>query len=125
MSRWISDICPMTKVSSDSLCVRVQDLGPRGQVDPADMCPHFVFSSDPYGYNEKKRRRDNLMRMSGLSGRRETVHADNITPPWSVSSEAPGLSLGGPFSCLAMNRPKAVLQSTRSPIRKGKCFTWQ
>lgn len=30
-----------------------------------------------------------------------------------------GLSLGGPFACLAMNRPKAVPQSTMSHMRKG------
>ncbi|KAI3362940.1 hypothetical protein L3Q82_011614 [Scortum barcoo] len=47
---------------------------------------------DPYGYNEKKRRRENLMRISGLSG--------------------------GPFTGLAMNRPKAVSQSTLSHMRK-------
>lgn len=28
-----------------------------------------VFPSDPYGYNEKKRRREHLMKISGLSGK--------------------------------------------------------
>lgn len=31
---------------------------------------HVVFALDPYGYNEKKRRRENLMRISGLTGKR-------------------------------------------------------
>lgn len=30
---------------------------------------------DPYGYNEKKRRRENLMRMSALSSKREIIHS--------------------------------------------------
>lgn len=32
----------------------------------------FIFI-DPYGYNEKKRRRENIMRMSGLSSKRNSV----------------------------------------------------
>lgn len=29
----------------------------------------MFFPSDPYGYNEKKRRREHLMKISGLSGK--------------------------------------------------------
>ncbi|KAK5853659.1 hypothetical protein PBY51_014794 [Eleginops maclovinus] len=47
---------------------------------------------DPYGHNEKKRKREYLMRISGLSG--------------------------GPFTGLTMNRPKAVSTSTLSNMRK-------
>lgn len=50
------------------------------QLDSGDVCEHFVFSVDPYGYNEKKRRRENLMRISGLSGKRwSTTHAQYST----------------------------------------------
>lgn len=34
----------------------------------------FVFAPDPYGYNEKKRRRENLMKMSGLSSKTFASH---------------------------------------------------
>lgn len=33
----------------------------------------FLFSIDPYGYNEKKRRRENIMRISGLSSKRTSM----------------------------------------------------
>lgn len=68
----------MTKVSTDHhLCVigeqfpffHVQGLLPSSQLDSGDICGHFVLAIDPYGYNEKKRKRENLMRISGLSGK--------------------------------------------------------
>lgn len=40
-----------------------------------------------------------------------------------IVTKVSGLSLGGPFSGLAMNRPKAVSQSTMSHMRKGNLFT--
>lgn len=33
----------------------------------------FLILIDPYGYNEKKRRRENIMRISGLSSKRTSV----------------------------------------------------
>nr|XP_046257061.1 proto-oncogene c-Rel [Scatophagus argus] len=77
----------------ESVTVHMQLRRPSDQEvsEPMDF-RYLPDDKDPYGYNEKKRRRENLMRISGLSG--------------------------GPFACLAMNRPKAVPQSTMSHMRK-------
>ncbi|XP_070771843.1 proto-oncogene c-Rel [Enoplosus armatus] len=78
---------------AESLTVQMQLRRPSDQEvsEPMDF-RYLPDDKDPYGYNEKKRRRENLMRISGLSG--------------------------GPFAGLAMNRPKAVPQSTMSHMRK-------
>ncbi|XP_011601146.2 proto-oncogene c-Rel-like [Takifugu rubripes] len=71
----------------DSVTVHMQLRRPSDQEVSESMDFRYLpDDKDPYGYNEKKRRRENIMRISGLSS--------------------------GPFSCLAMNRPKAVSQST-------------
>ncbi|KAM8738758.1 proto-oncogene c-Rel [Acanthopagrus schlegelii] len=77
----------------ESVTVHMQLRRPSDQEvsEPMDF-RYLPDDKDPYGYNEKKRRRENLMRISGLTG--------------------------GPFSCLAMNRPKAVSQSTMNHMRK-------
>nr|WAQ14797.1 REL proto-oncogene NF-kB subunit [Lateolabrax maculatus] len=77
----------------ESVTVHMQLRRPSDQEvsEPMDF-RYLPDDKDPYGYNEKKRRRETLMRISGLSG--------------------------GPFSGLAMNRPKAVSQSTMSHMRK-------
>ncbi|KAF3708543.1 Nuclear factor NF-kappa-B p105 subunit DNA-binding factor KBF1 [Channa argus] len=74
------------------------------QLDADDECEHFVFALDPYGYNEKKRRREHLMKISGLSSF------------WS---------LDGPFAGLVMNRPKAVSQSTMAHMKKDLSNMYQ
>lgn len=77
----------------ESVTVHMQLRRPSDQEvsEPMDF-RYLPDDKDPYGYNEKKRRRENLMRLSGLSS--------------------------GPFACLGMNRPKAVPQSTMSHMRK-------
>ncbi|XP_051270623.1 proto-oncogene c-Rel [Dicentrarchus labrax] len=77
----------------ESVTVHMQLRRPSDQEvsEPMDF-RYLPDDKDPYGYNEKKRKRENLMRIPGLSG--------------------------GAFSCLAMNRPKAVSQSTLSHMRK-------
>uniref|UniRef100_UPI0037E7135E proto-oncogene c-Rel isoform X2 n=1 Tax=Semicossyphus pulcher TaxID=241346 RepID=UPI0037E7135E len=77
----------------ESVTVHMQLRRPSDQEvsEPMDF-RYLPDDKDPYGYNEKKRRRENLMRISGLSG--------------------------GPFAGLAMNRPKAVPQSTMGHMRK-------
>ncbi|KAM9345461.1 proto-oncogene c-Rel [Symphorus nematophorus] len=77
----------------ESITVHMQLRRPSDQEvsEPMDF-RYLPDDKDPYGYNEKKRKRENLMRISGLSG--------------------------GPFACLAVNRPKAVSQSTMSHMRK-------
>lgn len=75
----------MTKVSSDHISSLtqiigifvssgiVQELAHSSELDSGYK--HIVFAIDPYGYNEKKRRRDNLMRISGLSGKKSGIVA--------------------------------------------------
>ncbi|XP_068184152.1 proto-oncogene c-Rel isoform X2 [Antennarius striatus] len=77
----------------ESVTVHMQLRRPSDQEvsEPMDF-RYLPDDKDPYGYNVKKRKREDLMRISGLSG--------------------------GPFSCLPMNRPKAVPQSSRSHMRK-------
>ncbi|XP_076598321.1 proto-oncogene c-Rel [Chaetodon auriga] len=77
----------------ESVTVHMQLRRPSDQEvsEPMDF-RYLPDDKDPYGYNEKKRRRENLMRISGLSG--------------------------GPFASLAMNRPKAMSQSTMGHMRK-------
>ncbi|XP_070697317.1 proto-oncogene c-Rel [Pempheris klunzingeri] len=77
----------------ESVTVHMQLRRPSDQEvsEPMDF-RYLPDDKDPYGYNEKKRKRENLMRISGLSG--------------------------GPFAGLAMNRPKPVPQSTMSHMRK-------
>ncbi|KAG7999895.1 Proto-oncogene c-Rel [Nibea albiflora] len=67
----------------ESVTVHMQLRRPSDQEvsEPMDF-RYLPDDKDPYGYNEKKRKRENLMRISGLSG--------------------------GPFACLGVNRPKAV-----------------
>ncbi|XP_041645593.1 proto-oncogene c-Rel [Cheilinus undulatus] len=79
----------------ESVTVHMQLRRPSDQEvsEPMDF-RYLPDDKDPYGYNEKKRRRENLMRISGLSG--------------------------GPFAGLSMNRPKAVPQSTMGHIRKAE-----
>nr|XP_020478956.1 proto-oncogene c-Rel [Monopterus albus] len=78
---------------TESVTVHMQLRRPSDQEvsEPMDF-RYLPDDKDPYGYNEKKRRREHLMKISGLSG--------------------------GPFAGLAMNRPKAVPQSTMSHMRK-------
>uniref|UniRef100_A0A8C3B2X5 RHD domain-containing protein n=1 Tax=Cyclopterus lumpus TaxID=8103 RepID=A0A8C3B2X5_CYCLU len=77
----------------ESVTVQMQLRRPSDQeVSEAMDFRYLPDDKDPYGYNEKKRRREHLMRISGLSG--------------------------VPFSGLTMNRPKAVPQSTMSHMRK-------
>uniref|UniRef100_UPI003AAA7733 proto-oncogene c-Rel n=1 Tax=Centroberyx gerrardi TaxID=166262 RepID=UPI003AAA7733 len=69
-----------------SVTVRMQLRRPTDQEvsEPMDF-RYLPDDKDPYGCNEKKRRREHLMKISGLSA--------------------------GPFAGLAANRPKAVSQS--------------
>ncbi|XP_023281442.1 proto-oncogene c-Rel [Seriola lalandi dorsalis] len=78
---------------TESVTVQMQLRRPSDQEvsEPMDF-RYLPDDKDPYGYNEKKRRREHLMKISGLQG--------------------------GPFAGLAMNRPKAVPQSTMSHMRK-------
>uniref|UniRef100_A0A7N8YDX4 REL proto-onco, NF-kB subunit n=1 Tax=Mastacembelus armatus TaxID=205130 RepID=A0A7N8YDX4_9TELE len=78
---------------TESVTVHMQLRRPSDQEvsEPMDF-RYLPDDKDPYGYNEKKRRREHLMKISALSG--------------------------GPFVGLAMNRPKAVPQSTMSSMRK-------
>ncbi|XP_018550151.1 proto-oncogene c-Rel [Lates calcarifer] len=78
---------------TESVTVHMQLRRPSDQEvsEPMDF-RYLPDDKDPYGYNEKKRRREHLMKISGLSG--------------------------GPFAGLAMNRPKAVAQSSMSHMRK-------
>ncbi|XP_062256948.1 proto-oncogene c-Rel [Platichthys flesus] len=78
---------------TESVTVHMQLRRPSDQeVSESMEFRYLPDDKDPYGYNEKKRRREHLMKMSGLSG--------------------------GPFSGLALNRPKAVSQTTMSQMRK-------
>ncbi|XP_054456392.1 proto-oncogene c-Rel [Anoplopoma fimbria] len=78
---------------TESVTVHMQLRRPSDQEvsEPMDF-RYLPDDKDPYGYNEKKRRREHLMRISGLSG--------------------------APFPGLTMNRPKAVPQSTLTHMRK-------
>ncbi|XP_008274737.1 proto-oncogene c-Rel [Stegastes partitus] len=78
---------------TESVTVHMQLRRPSDQEvsEPMDF-RYLPDDKDPYGYNEKKRRREHLIKMSGLSG--------------------------APFSGLSMGRPKAVSQSTMSHMRK-------
>ncbi|KAK9541928.1 hypothetical protein VZT92_001939 [Zoarces viviparus] len=77
---------------TESVTVHMQLRRPSDQeVSEAMDFRYLPDDKDPYGYNEKKRRREHLMRISGLSG--------------------------VPFTGL-INRPKAVPQSTMSHMRK-------
>uniref|UniRef100_A0A3Q0RVK7 REL proto-onco, NF-kB subunit n=1 Tax=Amphilophus citrinellus TaxID=61819 RepID=A0A3Q0RVK7_AMPCI len=78
---------------TDSVTVHMQLRRPSDQEvsEPMDF-RYLPDDKDPYGYNEKKRRREHLMKISGLSG--------------------------GSFSGLTMNRPKAVPQSTMSHMKR-------
>ncbi|XP_044229300.1 proto-oncogene c-Rel [Thunnus albacares] len=75
---------------TDSVTVHMQLRRPSDQEvsEPLDF-RYLPDDKDPYGYNEKKRRRGNLMKMSA-----------------------------GHFVGLAMNRPKAVPHSTMSHMQK-------
>ncbi|XP_074532651.1 proto-oncogene c-Rel isoform X2 [Halichoeres trimaculatus] len=77
----------------ESITVQMQLRRPSDQEvsEPMDF-RYLPDDKDPYGCNEKKRRRENVIRMSGLTG--------------------------GAFAGLAMNRPKAVPQSTMGHMRK-------
>ncbi|XP_069030913.1 proto-oncogene c-Rel-like [Embiotoca jacksoni] len=78
---------------TESVTVQMQLRRPSDQeVSEAMDFRYLPDDKDPYGYNEKKRRREHLMKLSGLSV--------------------------GPFAGLAMNRPKAVPQSSMSHMRK-------
>ncbi|XP_031139994.1 proto-oncogene c-Rel [Sander lucioperca] len=78
---------------TESVTVQMQLRRPSDQEvsEPMDF-RYLPDDKDPYGYNAKKRSREHLMRISGLSG--------------------------GHFAGLAMNRPKAVPQTTMSHMRK-------
>uniref|UniRef100_A0A673AED4 RHD domain-containing protein n=1 Tax=Sphaeramia orbicularis TaxID=375764 RepID=A0A673AED4_9TELE len=78
---------------TESVTVHMQLRRPSDQEvsEPMDF-RYLPDDKDPYGYNEKKRRREHLIKISALST--------------------------GPFSSLAMNRPKAVPQTTMSHMRK-------
>ncbi|XP_020502662.1 LOW QUALITY PROTEIN: proto-oncogene c-Rel [Labrus bergylta] len=78
----------------ESITVQMQLRRPSDQEvsEPLDF-RYLPDDKDPYGYNEKKRKRENLMRISGLPG--------------------------GPFAGLSMNRPKAFPQSTMGHMRKA------
>ncbi|XP_042358572.1 proto-oncogene c-Rel [Plectropomus leopardus] len=78
---------------TESVTVHMQLRRPSDQEvsEPMDF-RYLPDDKDPYGYNEKKRRREHLMKISGLTG--------------------------GPFVGLSMNRPKAVPQSHISHMRK-------
>ncbi|XP_029963151.1 proto-oncogene c-Rel-like isoform X1 [Salarias fasciatus] len=78
---------------TESVTVQMQLRRPSDQEvsQPMDF-RYLPDDKDPYGYNEKKRRREHLMKISGLSG--------------------------NPFSGLAMNRQKVVPQSTMNHMRK-------
>ncbi|KAK2823939.1 hypothetical protein Q5P01_021114 [Channa striata] len=78
---------------TESVTVHMQLRRPSDQEvsEPMDF-RYLPDDKDPYGYNEKKRRREHLMKMSGLS---------------SV-----------PFPGLGMNRPKAMSHSTMNHMRK-------
>lgn len=116
------------------LLCRFQDVGPSSRLDSDWYVWIFVFALDPYGYNEKKRRRENLMKMSGLSSKRCVTHLiwfnmyKNVLLYFSKCvcflTEVSALSLGGHFPGLAMNRPKAVSQSTMSHMRKGNLLNF-
>lgn len=110
------------------------------QIQTFEMFAHVFL--DPYGYNEKKRRRENLMRMSALSSKSFLHSAATATHAKSqrasgrkgVCPSRPGVShvsvctewlcvwlpAGGSFPTLIMNRPKAVPQSTLSSMRHSK-----
>uniref|UniRef100_A0AAQ4RG11 REL proto-onco, NF-kB subunit n=1 Tax=Gasterosteus aculeatus aculeatus TaxID=481459 RepID=A0AAQ4RG11_GASAC len=78
---------------TESASVHMQLRRPSDQEvsEPMDF-RYLPDNKDPYGYNEKKRKREQLMRISGLSG--------------------------VPFNSLTMNRPKAVPQTTMTYMRK-------
>ncbi|XP_040905510.1 proto-oncogene c-Rel [Toxotes jaculatrix] len=77
---------------TESVTVHMQLRRPSDQEvsEPMDF-RYLPDDKDPYGYNEKKRRREHLMKI-GLSG--------------------------ATFAGLSMNRPKAVPQSTMTHMRK-------
>ncbi|XP_008319643.2 proto-oncogene c-Rel isoform X1 [Cynoglossus semilaevis] len=77
---------------TEAVTVRMQLRRPSDQEvsEPMDF-RYLPDDKDPYGYNEKKRKREHLMKFSGLSG--------------------------GAFAG-ALNRPKAVAQSSLSHLRK-------
>ncbi|XP_028983350.1 proto-oncogene c-Rel [Betta splendens] len=79
---------------TESVTVHMQLRRPSDQEvsEPMDF-RYLPDDKDPYGYNEKKRRRENLMKMTGLS----SGHFAGLQP---------------------MNRPKAVSQSTLGHMRK-------
>lgn len=62
----------MIKVSRGHfLPVTSELVGHVGRVPAETIINYFFFIfTDPYGYNEKKRRRENIMRISGLSSKR-------------------------------------------------------
>ncbi|XP_056147672.1 proto-oncogene c-Rel isoform X2 [Lampris incognitus] len=75
---------------TSSVVVRMQLRRPTDQeVSEAMDFRYLPNDKDPYGYNEKKRRREHLMKISALST--------------------------GPFASLVTNRPKAMLQNTMMP----------
>ncbi|XP_028323924.1 proto-oncogene c-Rel isoform X2 [Gouania willdenowi] len=78
---------------TESVTVQMQLRRPSDQEvsEPMDF-RYIPDDKDPYGYNEKRRKREHLMKISGLSG--------------------------GPFSGLNMNRPKPGLHSTMGQMRK-------
>ncbi|XP_047459712.1 proto-oncogene c-Rel [Mugil cephalus] len=85
---------------TESITVHMQLRRPSDQEvsEPMDF-RYLPDDKDPYGYNEKKRRREHLMKISGLSS--------------------------GPFAGLAMNRPKAVPQSNLGHMRKDNIYLRQ
>lgn len=64
------------------------------QYNPSDMIPHVHVGAFPLYVS---------------------IHVCIVT-------KVSGISLGSPFAGLAMNRPKAVPQSTMSHMRKGSWF---
>ncbi|KAK2922214.1 hypothetical protein Q8A73_001699 [Channa argus] len=85
---------------TESITVHMQLRRPSDQEvsEPMDF-RYLPDDKDPYGYNEKKRRREHLMKISGLSN--------------------------GPFAGLVMNRPKAVSQSTMAHMKKDLSNMYQ
>ncbi|KAM8858828.1 proto-oncogene c-Rel [Spinachia spinachia] len=78
---------------TDSAAVHMQLRRPSDQEvsEPMDF-RYLPDNKDPYGYNDKKRKREQLMRISGLSG--------------------------VPFTGLTMKQPKAMPQTNMSYMRK-------
>uniref|UniRef100_A0A665T9R8 RHD domain-containing protein n=1 Tax=Echeneis naucrates TaxID=173247 RepID=A0A665T9R8_ECHNA len=85
---------------TESVTVHMQLRRPSDQEVSESMDFRYLpDDKDPYGYNEKKRRREHLMK--------------NFLP-----------SSAAPFAGLTMNRPKAVPQSTMSHMRKELSNTY-